>query len=62
MDIQEVKRTLCGPMIPVITNLKDDLSVDLEAIKFNVNYVVERGIVKGAASFWQSARAAISRC
>ncbi len=47
MDIQEVKRTLCGPMIPVITNLKDDLSVDLEAIKFNVNYVVERGIVKG---------------
>jgi 4-hydroxy-tetrahydrodipicolinate synthase len=47
MDIQEVKRTLCGPMIPVITNLKDDLSVDLEAIKYNVNYVVERGIVKG---------------
>ncbi len=47
MDIQEVKRTLCGPMIPVITNLKDDLSVDLEAIKFNVNYVVERNFVKG---------------
>ena len=48
MDIQEVKRTLCGPMIPVITNLKEDLSVDLEAIKFNVNYVVERGFVKGS--------------
>ncbi len=47
MDIQEVKRTLCGPMIPVITNLKDDLSVDLEAIKSNTNYVIERGIVKG---------------
>jgi len=47
MDVQEVKRTLCGPMIPVITNLKDDLSVDLEAIKFNVNYVVEKDFVKG---------------
>ncbi|MBD3180763.1 hypothetical protein GF312_00625 [Candidatus Poribacteria bacterium] len=47
MDINEVKQTLCGPMIPVITNLKDDLSLDLDAIKFNVNYVVERGIVKG---------------
>ena len=47
MDIQEVKRTLCGPMIPVITNLKDDLSIDLEAIKFNVNYVIERGLVRG---------------
>ena len=48
MDIQEVKRTLCGPMIPVITNLKEDLSVDLESIKFNVNYVVEQGFVKGS--------------
>ena len=48
MNIEAVKRTLCGPMIPVITNLKDDLSVDLEAIQFNVNYVVERGIVKGS--------------
>ena len=48
MDIQEVKNTLCGPMIPVITNLKEDLSVDLEAIKFNVNYVVEQGFVKGS--------------
>jgi 4-hydroxy-tetrahydrodipicolinate synthase len=47
MDIQEVKNTLCGPMIPVITNLKDDLSVDLESVKLNVNYIVEHGIVNG---------------
>jgi len=47
MEIQEVKSTLCGPMIPVITNFKEDMSVDLEAIQYNVNYVVERGIVKG---------------
>ena len=47
MDIQEVKGTLCGPMIPVITNLKEDLSIDLEAVKLNVNYVIEKGLVKG---------------
>ena len=47
MDIGEVKRTLRGPMIPVITNLKDDLSVDHDAIAQNVRHVVERGIVTG---------------
>ncbi len=47
MDISEVKQTLCGPMIPVITNLEDDLSVDHGAIRENVRYVVERGIVRG---------------
>jgi dihydrodipicolinate synthase/N-acetylneuraminate lyase len=47
MDIQDVKQTLCGPMIPVITHLKDDLSVDAEAIKTEVNYLVEHGIRKG---------------
>ena len=47
MDIQEVKKTLCGPMIPVITHLKDDLSVDAEAIKAEVNFLVEHGIRSG---------------
>lgn len=47
MDIAEVKQKLRGPMIPVITNLKDDLSIDHEAIRKNVRYVVERGIVEG---------------
>lgn len=47
MDIEDVKRTLRGPMIPVITNLRDDLSVDHAAIRQNVRYVVERGIVTG---------------
>ena len=48
MDIAEVKQTLRGPMIPVITNLKDDLSIDEGAIRQNVDYVVERGIVRGS--------------
>lgn len=34
-------------MIPVITNLHDDLSIDFDAIKYNVNRLVERGIVNG---------------
>ena len=47
MNIADVKQTLRGPLIPVITNLKDDLSIDHDAIRENVEYVVERGIVKG---------------
>jgi len=47
MDISQVKQTLRGPMIPVITNLKDDLSVNHAAIRENVREVVDRGIVAG---------------
>lgn len=47
MDIQKVKQHLCGPMIPIITNLHDDLSIDTEAIQSNVRYVVDRGFVTG---------------
>lgn len=47
MNITDVKQTLCGPMIPIITNLKDDLTIDHAAIRENVRYVVERGVVKG---------------
>ena len=47
MNLEEVKQTLRGPMIPVITNLNDDLSVDHAAITENVRCVVERGITTG---------------
>ena len=47
MDISQVKQTLRGPMIPVITNLNDDLSVNHAAIRENVREVVDRGIVAG---------------
>ena len=47
MNIQEVKQTLCGPMIPVITHLNDDLSVDTDAIQAEVDYLVEHGIRMG---------------
>lgn len=47
MDIAEVKQVLRGPMIPVLTSLKDDLSVDHDAIADEVRTLVERGIRKG---------------
>ena len=47
METSEAKQTMRGPMIPVITNLSDDLSIDHEAIRQNVRYVVEHGIVHG---------------
>ena len=47
MDIGEVKQLFRGPMIPVITNLNEDLSIDHTAIAENVRYIVDRGIVAG---------------
>ena len=46
-DIVAIKRTLRGPMIPVITNLNHDLSIDHAAIRENVRFVIDRGIVRG---------------
>jgi 4-hydroxy-tetrahydrodipicolinate synthase len=47
MDIGQVKKTLRGPMIPVITNFNADLSIDVAAIRENVDYLIEHGIVTG---------------
>jgi dihydrodipicolinate synthase/N-acetylneuraminate lyase len=44
---QNAQAVVVGPQIPVITNLKKDLSVDLDAIRLNVRYLVDRGIVTG---------------
>ncbi len=46
-DIANIKRTLRGPMIPVITNLNDDLTIDHAAIHENVRFVIDRGVVRG---------------
>ena len=48
MNITEVKQALRGPMIPVITNYHDDLSVNYDAVRENVRYVVDRGVVRGS--------------
>ena len=48
VDIAKAKERFRGPMIPVITNLNEDLSVDHGAIHENVRYVVDRGIICGS--------------
>lgn len=50
MSVAQVKQTLRGPMIPVITNLNHDLSIDHAAIQENVRYVVQRGFTKGCGA------------
>ena len=47
MDIDEVKKKIRGPMIPVITSLNKDLSIDTSAIKEEVNFLIEHGIKEG---------------
>jgi len=44
---ENARSIVVGPQIPVITNLKPDLSVDLDGIRSNVNYLVEHGMVTG---------------
>lgn len=47
MNVQDVKQTLRGPMVPVLTHYKSDLSVDHAAIRENVTTLVARGLVRG---------------
>ena len=47
MDIDEVKKIIRGPMIPVITSLNKDLSIYTSAIKEEVNFLIEHGIKEG---------------
>lgn len=45
--IEQVKRVLRGPMMPIITSFNDNLSLDLDTIRDNVRFLVEGGIVTG---------------
>lgn len=47
MDIVAAKKTICGPMIPVITSLNKDLSINVSGIKNEVEYLIEHGIQEG---------------
>ena len=40
MNIEEVKKKIRGPMIPVITSLNKDLSIDVSAIRNEVEYLI----------------------
>lgn len=47
MDITEVKQTLRGPMVPVLTHYNNDLSVDHAAIRDNVRRLIQGGVTRG---------------
>src|SRR5262245_21484056 len=47
MNIAEVKATLRGPMVPVLTHYRSDLTIDHAAIRENVRTLVGRGLVRG---------------
>ncbi|MFN0053996.1 MAG: dihydrodipicolinate synthase family protein [Planctomycetales bacterium] len=47
MDIAELKQQLRGPMVPVLTHYRPDLSIDHAAIRENVQTLISRGLVRG---------------
>ena len=44
--VEQVRRVLRGPMVPVITAFKDDLGLDVEAVQGNVRLLIEGGVVR----------------
>lgn len=48
MDTLSAKSTIRGPMIPVITHYRQDLSVDHDSIRVNVEQIIQRGVVTGS--------------
>jgi 4-hydroxy-tetrahydrodipicolinate synthase len=50
MNVADVKATLCGPVVPVVTVYNDDLSVDHAGTAENVRTIVDRGLVRGKAT------------
>jgi 4-hydroxy-tetrahydrodipicolinate synthase len=47
MEIAQVKTDICGPLAPVLTVFRDDLSLDLDAIQENVDRQIRRGMARG---------------
>ena len=48
MDAVDAKRVIRGPLIPVITHYADDGTIDHDAIRTNVRYVIDRGVREGS--------------
>jgi 4-hydroxy-tetrahydrodipicolinate synthase len=47
----DARKILCGPMIPVVTHYNRDLSLDLAALKENLQYLIQHGIRNGSGCF-----------
>ncbi len=49
MDFDKLRKKFVGPMVPMITPLKEDFELDLEGLRQNARFYVENGIVDGKA-------------
>jgi hypothetical protein len=47
MDVQQAKSVFRGPMISVATPLTLDYELDLEALRSNIRFMVDRGVRNG---------------
>ena len=47
MDSQKIRTWLCRPMVVVTTPFKEDLSLDLEVLKKNIRFMIDRGVKTG---------------
>jgi 4-hydroxy-tetrahydrodipicolinate synthase len=47
MQITDVKNAIRGPLAPVLTIYREDLSLDLDAIQENVDQQIRRGMTRG---------------
>lgn len=47
MTFEDAKRRWAGPVVPVLTIFKDDMSLDLEGLRSNVRYLLDAGAKVG---------------
>ena len=47
MDVQQAKTVFRGPMVSVATPLTPGLELDLEALRSNIRFMVDRGVRHG---------------
>ena len=50
MDLEKLKEDLRGPMVPMVTPLKENFELDLEGLRRNARFYVEHGLVNGKAA------------
>ncbi len=50
MELEEVKRKIVGPAVPLITPLKPDYELDLDGLRTIARFAVDNGIVEGKAT------------
>ena len=47
MDTHQAKATIRGPMVSVATPFSADFELDLETLRSNIRFMVERGVRQG---------------